>query len=284
MKSINKINKDIKKISKILIFVSIFIIIELYGHIYSNSLSLLADAMHLIVDVLGYIISLISLIIIKKGNILKNNFGYFKLEPLGALLSIMLIWVAMGHLLKEAIKRFKNPLIINEKNFIIIGLIGFLLNIINLYILGHKQHNLNMKAVYIHLIGDIIQTIGILITSLLTYFYPKMVFIDSICSLICGIFIIISSFNITKQSIEMLLDSFPKDINKLEYEKEILKIKYILEIIDLKIWAQSKNIYVINLKIKAIIINNDQYNKIKEDIYNLIHENKRLVYITIEIN
>ncbi|KAF7703778.1 Metal tolerance protein A1 [Cucumispora dikerogammari] len=280
----DKLKEDIKKISHILIFSSLFIIIELYGHFKSNSLALLADAIHLIVDVLGYIISLISLLLIKKGRNNQKNFGYLKLEPLGSLFSIVLIWMALLHLFIKAVNRIQQPSKIKGKNFIIVGIFGCIFNFINLYILGHKHCNLNMKTVYIHLIGDIIQTTGILFTSLITYFYPKLFLVDSLCTLVCGTFVVVSSLGVSKEAVWLLLDSFPKDVDDLKLREELLKVECVEEIIDLKIFAQTTEIYVLNVRVKANVEERPQYDKVKNGLYSVIHSNSKFVFVNVEIN
>lgn len=288
MRSISQINRDIKKITVVLFLVLIFVSIEILGHYKSNSLALLADAIHLIVDTLGLITTAISLFLIKKGLTSENNFGMLKLESLSALFSILIIWFAIGKLTFEAILRTFEPERIEKKPFLIISGIGFCLNMINLFIIGHDcSHSLSMSAVYIHIIGDVLISAGNLLVACLQYFYQNFLYFDTIATFFYAIIIILSSINILKASLRILLDLLPEDIDIKNLKKSILEVESVFKIKTIKIWAQTSDIYALNLQIKTKkeLTQAYEFTKLKEEINEKISNfNKKIFFSTIEIN
>lgn len=103
---LENINSDMHKIFNVMIIIPIFMLLEIWGHFHTNSLSLLTDSIHLLVDILGFMVRLIALGFTEKKNNDNMTFGYSRYEVIGALMSILFIWAATGYLIFESIKRF----------------------------------------------------------------------------------------------------------------------------------------------------------------------------------
>lgn len=282
-------NKDIKEISKIMVIISIFCLLELWGHWHSNSLSLLADSIHLFVDILGFIVSLISLCLTKLQTNRKYTFGYHRFEVIGALFSIFLIWIATFYLIFESINRFKNPKKINERSFIMIAFVGFLVNLFCLHFLhlndtkNTEEKNLNMKATYVHIIGDLIQSSGVLIASALTFAFPKIVYFDIGATIIFAIIVMISTFFVVSEGMRILLETCPNKINIKELAADILKEKNVIKIEDIKIWSISVSKHAIMLMITANTIGIDEYQITLKNVKKLMREKYDFAYFNIQI-
>ncbi|ORD93133.1 hypothetical protein ECANGB1_2803, partial [Enterospora canceri] len=100
---------DINKLKIITGIVFGFMLLEIYGHVKTNSLSLLADALHLLVDLSGFILSMITIRLSQKLPTSKYTFGFHRYEILGALGTVLLIWIAALYLLLEAFYRYQSP-------------------------------------------------------------------------------------------------------------------------------------------------------------------------------
>lgn len=140
-KEAKKRNRAAKKLSLAVGFCIIFIIEEVIGGVISNSLAILTDAAHLLSDIAGFAIALFAIYASGWEANPRQTFGYYRLEILGALISIQIIWLVTGVLVYEAILRFIHP----DKN--INGLIMFCvacgglgINIVIMCTLGHEGH------------------------------------------------------------------------------------------------------------------------------------------------
>lgn len=282
-------SKDIIQISKIMIIILFFCLLELWGHWHSNSLSLLADSIHLFVDIIGFLVSLISLSLTKLKTNDRYTFGYHRFEVIGALISIFSIWIATGYLLFESIARLKNPQIIDEKSFILIAIIGFLVNCFCLYSLhfnenkSNNERNLNMKATYVHIIGDLIQSSGVLVASMLTFLFPKIIFFDIAATLIFACIVIISTFFVIRDAINILLEKVPKKINMKDLKFLITEQKKIIEILDLKVWSISVSKHAAMMVLKTNELNMNEYKEILENLKKNINEIYNFTHLTIQL-
>lgn len=282
-------NDDITKIFKVMSVVTMFMFFELWGHWHSNSLSLLADSIHLLVDVLGFLVSLIALSWTKKQNNDKMTFGYHRYEVIGALISIIFIWVATGYLILESIKRFISPKQINEKSFVLIAVVGFFVNLFCLHSLhaGHDHENagtnLNIKAAYVHIIGDLIQSCGVLVASALTFIFPRIVFFDIACTFIFAFIVIISTFVVVGEALSILVESTPKKISVKNLRNDLLELDKVLEVLDLKVWSVSVNRHACMANILCDNILTFEYEMMLSKIKSLLEQKYKCNHIAVQI-
>lgn len=235
---------DIEKIKRVLIIIIFFMFFEIWGHWHTNSLSLLADSIHLMVDIIGFVVSIGALKWTKKSKNKNMTFGYHRIEIVGALLSIVFIWVATGYLIVEAHSRYLNPKRIKEKTFLVISFLGFLVNLFCLFFLHNHKHSgeqksLNLRAAYVHVIGDLIQSFGVILASILTMMYPQMIIFDISCTIIFAMIVVISTFFVSADALKILIECRPKNIDYTAIEKSLLSIERVKIVMDLKIWSIS---------------------------------------------
>lgn len=283
-------DRDIRNIKKVLCLVFTFMLVEIWGHWTSNTLSLLADSIHLLVDVLGFVVSLAALKWTKKQPNSLMNFGYGRVEILGAIFSIFLIWTAVLYLIVESIHKYKYPHVINEKIFVLISIIGFVVNCVCVFFLHfsqeshkHEHKNLNIRAVYVHVIGDLIQSIGVLVAGTITYFYPKFVLADIICTVLFSILVLFSTSIIIKDGLIILSERTPKNFNREEILEKILKIENIVNVLDLKIWSISANELAINLTILIEDVYFSDYEEILKNTKSLLKDVYSAKFINVQI-
>lgn len=276
-------DKAIRKLIWVCVICTIFMIIEIIGGYLANSIAIMSDAAHLLSDLLGFLISIISIYISRK--VAKNNmsYGYHRAEIIGALVSIVLIWALTLWLLYEATLRIITPPLVDGFIMIIVSIIGFSFNVIMGIVLaksgvahshglkkcdhdhGHehehdhehehnsdeeirlhtedenenKNSNVNLRASFIHILGDALQNIGVFIAGIIIYFLPRYSIADPICTYIFSIIVGITTINILKDCIFVLMEGSPVDIDIEELESDLREIKGVKEIHDLHVWSLS---------------------------------------------
>lgn len=265
-------------------------IIELWGHYKTHSLSLLADALHLLVDISGFLVSIFTLRIARWPETRRMTFGYQRVEILGALFSVMLIWAAVAYLVVESFHKYIHPSEIDSFTFLSIAVIGLAVNIGCIIVLHYDQYkhqvktrNLNIRATYVHVVGDIIQSIGVIAASLLIYLYPKLVIADIICTLFFAMLVILSTLYILKDAFNILAEGAPQNISQDEIRNYVLSYEEIIRIEELRIWSISVNRHAIILRVLTDYIMIDEYEKIVNEIKAYLSE-KNIEVITIQLD
>lgn len=198
--------------------------VEIIGGVISGSLSLVSDALHNLSDALAIVISFFALKISQRQNNERLTFGYKRIEILSALFNGVILLAISIFLFKEAYLKLKNPEPINSSLMMIVALVGLIANLLSVLILREDSHkNLNVRSAYIHLLSDTLSSIGVVIGGILIYLY-KIYYVDPILTFIIGIYIIRESLAIISETVEILMQAVPKniDINRIKEEIEAL--------------------------------------------------------------
>jgi solute carrier family 30 (zinc transporter), member 2 len=284
---------DIRKISKVLCIIVFFMVLELWGHWRTNSLSLLADSLHLLVDVLGFVVSLVSLGWAKKGPNDRMTFGYHRVEVIGSLLSIMLIWVAVGYLVVESVHKYIHPAEIDGRMFFTIAVVGFFVNCVCIYILHHddyhqhdrpRHRNLNIRAAYVHVLGDLVQSIGMIFAGMVTYLYPSKAIVDVLCTLLFSILVLVSTGFVFRDAIYILAEGAPEDVDLERIKADILEIENVYKIVEFYSWSVSTNRRAVSVKVLADDLLINDYELILHKIKELLRERHAIDLSMVQID
>ena len=214
----------------------VIFIAEALGGIISQSLALLSDAGHVLTDAFALGLSLIALMIMKRPSDYKATYGYQRIGILAALINGISLVVIAIFIFIEAFNRFYAPPEINSSVMLSIAAAGFAGNLVMAWILGHKHHDLNMKSVWLHVLGDTVSSAGVIIAGLIIKF-TGWVLADTIASGIVGCMIIIGGIRVVKEALWIFLELSPLGFNADEISEKLSKIKGVINIHDVHIWS-----------------------------------------------
>ena len=259
-------------------------IAEFIGGILSNSLSLLSDALHNLSDAIALLISYMAMLVGQKKSTRKNTFGYKRVEILAALLNALVLIVISLYLFYEAYERLLKPEAIEGKTMFIVATIGLLANFFSVYLL-HKdsKYNLNIKAAYLHLIGDTLSSVGVIIASLLIYFF-ELYWVDPLLTFLIGIFILRSTYGILKDTIKILMQASPEHININEIKTALEQHPKVENIHHIHVWMLSDQ--EVHFECHADVDQNysiKESDKIRSDLENTLRKQFEIHHITIQM-
>lgn len=259
-------------------------LMEVIGGVLAGSLALVSDALHNVNDFFALLVSYLAEIISKnkKGDV-NHTYGYRRVEILAALLNGLLLFGIFVFLILEAIERLKNPKEVEGVQTIIIGIIGFVGNVISAYLLHEdSHHNLNIKSAFLHLVSDAISSVGVIIGALIIIFF-KFYVIDTIISLLIAGFIFYSSIDLIKNTVHILMEGTPKEIQMKELQEVICKVSGVKDVHHIHVWQISTK----DLLLSAHIVLEDQMLSLAEKIVNevkkVLSEKFGIHHSTLEI-
>jgi len=209
---------------------------EFVGGLLSNSLALLSDAAHNLSDTLALILAYVAHRVSKRKPNPSKTFGYKRIEILAALFNATVLIAISIFLFWEAWERFRNPEPIKEGIMFIVATIGLLANLISVFLLRKdSQHNLNIKAAYLHLLGDTFSSVAVIGGSILIYYFDT-IWVDPLLTVIIGIFIIKETFGILKETIGILMAASPKGIRIEEIQEKIEALSEVSNMHHIHVW------------------------------------------------
>ncbi|XP_011309176.1 zinc transporter 2 isoform X2 [Fopius arisanus] len=257
-----------KKLIIACILCVIFMVAEIIGGVLSNSLAIATDAAHLLTDFASFMISLFSIWVAGRPATRKMPFGWYRAEVIGALTSVLLIWVVTGILFYLAIERIVNKdFELDAEVMLITSAIGVAVNLVmglTLHQHGHSHggghghshggdhghshgggkhqgddKNINVRAAYIHVLGDFIQSTGVLVAALIIYFKPTWSIVDPICTFLFAILVLFTTVAIIKDVMNVLMEGIPKGFEYSSVESTFMGIEGVVKVHNLRIWALS---------------------------------------------
>lgn len=229
----------------------VFMLVEILGGWIANSLALISDAMHLFTDVGALLLGIIVARIAHWPATPKMSYGYHRAEILGALVSAASLWALSGVLIYESIHRFFQPEIVDGPIVFYIASIGLVANLWMMKILHHSQHHsLNVRAAYLHILGDVLGSIGVIISGIILW-ATQWNWVDPLVTILFTLTILRSSGKVIKESIEILMESTPEGIDPTTVQKALENLPGVEEVHDLHIWSASHHKIVLSVHLIA---------------------------------
>ena len=260
----------------------LFVIIEVIAGLRIHSLSLLSDAGHNLGDVASLGLSLFAYRMMKVKSTATFTYGYKKTTVLVALLNGAILLLSVGAIVYEAIQRFFEPQALPGKTISIIAGIGILINTITaLLFLRNKDNDLNIKGAFMHLLADAVVSAGLVVGGIVIFF-TGWFWLDPALSIIVAVVIVVTTWQLLKDSLRLTLDGVPQGINLLNVQTSIEKISGVRGFHHIHIWALSttENALTAHVVIKREADLLEQ-NRIKQAIkHELLHQ--KIQHATLE--
>jgi len=217
----------------------IITIAQFIGGIVSGSLALMSDALHNFSDVISVILAYMAHRIGLKPQTIQSTFGYKRAEILVAFFNAITLIVISVYLMVEAGKRFMNPKEVDYIWMMSLGILGFAANGFSVFILHqNKEENLNIRAAYLHLIGDALTSLAVIVGAVFIWLF-EVYWIDPLVTVLISIYIFVHTFKILKESIGILMQFAPTEIDQKEVISVLQEIDQICSVHHIHLWQLS---------------------------------------------
>jgi cobalt-zinc-cadmium efflux system protein len=256
---------------------------QIIGGIISGSLALISDAIHNLSDSVSVILAWFAQVLSRKPSTLKSTFGFKRAEILAAFInSIALIGISV-YLVIEAVERLLHPQPVDAKWMFWLGLLGLVANGISVLILEReKNKNINIKAAYLHLLGDALTSLAVIAGAILIWFF-QVLWIDAVVTIIIGIYLLVHTWKLLKESVTILMQMTPSDIDIAEIQKRLQKIDGVKNIHHIHVWNLTDKLLHFECH---LFLEQDlqvsQTNGIFEHVRQILHDEFDVEHVTIQ--
>jgi cobalt-zinc-cadmium efflux system protein len=226
-----------------------FVVVEIIAGLFANSLALLTDAAHNATDVIALALTWWALNYTTKPANHEKTYGYHRAGILVALInSTTLVLIAAG-IFYDAYRRLLAPPEVKANVLIVIGAAAIAVNLVTaLLVRRGSDHDLNLKSAYLHLMGDVLSTIGAVIAGVIIRF-TGLNWIDPLASILIGLLILWNAWGILRESVSILMESTPADVDLKALEKDILETKGVAGVHDLHVWSITRSLRTLSAHI-----------------------------------
>lgn len=220
------------------IIIATYMVVEAIGGFLTNSLALLSDAGHMLSDAVSLGVGLLAFRLGEKVASYHKTFGYKRFEILAAVFNGVTLIVISIYIFYEAYQRFMDSPEVASTGMLIIGIIGLIVNIVVAWVLmrGDTQENLNLRAAFLHVIGDLFGSVGAVTAAILIMSFGWG-WADPLASVLVAILVLISGWRVTKDAMHVLMEGTPKNVELDDIIETIEELPEIIAIHDLHVWS-----------------------------------------------
>jgi len=257
-------------------------IAEIIGGLLANSLALLSDAGHMLTDILALGLSLVAMRFARKPPTPTKTFGFYRLEILAAFFNGMLLLIISFYIFYEAYHRLVDPREIKGLFMLLVAAIGLLANGVGIAILRKSAlRSLNVRSAFFHLVGDTISSAGVIVGGIVVI-YTGWYMVDPIIGILIGGLILWGAYSLVRESIGILIEATPKDINVEEMIDDLLRIEGVKEVHHLHLWTITSGIYAMSAHVLIDDLLISKSTQILEEIERLLQSRYSMEHITIQ--
>lgn len=221
------------------LIITSFMVVEAVGGYLTNSLALLADAGHMLSDSISLGVGYLAFSIGEKAADQMKTYGYKRFEILAAVFNGVTLVLISLYIFYEAYHRFSDPPEIATSGMLAIAIIGLLVNILVAWILmrgGDTKKNLNLRAAFLHVLSDLLGSVGAITAALLIIFFG-WAWADPLASVVVAILVLISGWRVTKEALHVLMEGTPKNVDLEQVAQAIEALPAVKSIHDLHVWS-----------------------------------------------
>jgi cobalt-zinc-cadmium efflux system protein len=256
---------------------------EIAGGLISNSLALLSDALHNLGDTSAIFIAYIANRVGMKQGTSRKTFGFKRVEILAALFNAVVLVVIIIYLFIEAWHRLKNPMPVKGLVMLIVAVTGLIANLFSVLLLRrHASHSLNIRAAYLHLIGDTVSSFVVILTAILIYFF-NIFWIDPLVTFVLGIYLLWETFRILKVAVDILMQATPEGLDLNVVKQSLENIQAVDNIHHVHAWNLSDQDIHFECHVDlASDFRISETENIREEIHEILFHDFGISHVTIQ--
>ena len=210
---------------------------EVIGGLWTGSLALLSDSAHVFMDAFALGLSYLAIRAARLPANDKHTYGYHRMQVLAALVNgATLLLISVG-IMREAWSRFQNPEPVLAGPMLFIAIIGLVVNLIVAFTLsGHDHDDLNTRAAYLHVLGDALASVGVIVVGVILLFV-SWTWLDPLASVLIGLLLLVSSGRVLKEAVHILAEGMPTGMTATAIAKTMQSVPGVGQVHDLHVWT-----------------------------------------------
>ncbi len=270
------------RLKKAVFVVLVLFALEVAGGLYTGSLALLSDSGHLLADLLALLLAWYAAYLATLATTETKTYGYRRAEELAAMVNAVSLLLISGLILWEAWDRFQNPHAIKAVALLGFALIGLLGNVYMVWLLeGHRHESLNLKAAWLHVLGDLLSSVGVVAGAIVIQIWG-LVWFDPAVSVFIALLIFAGAIRVLKEAGNILLEGVPKGLSLSEIETAIRSIPGILDLHDLHVWNISTQLPALSAHVVLETENTHEAQKALDALNGILAERFGIRHVTFQ--
>ena len=265
-----------------LVATSAFVLVELFAGVRAHSLALISDAGHNFTDALALLLAWFGFYLQSKPADETKTYGYHRASVLSAFLNALTLVGLSAWIFYESALRLRHPAAVQENIMMAVGALGLVMNgSIMLALRGASRRDLNIRGAFVHMLGDALGSIAI-IAGAITIRYTGWVEVDPILSILIGMLIVWTAWDIIQESLNILLEGLPKGIRLDAVAAAMRATQGVLGVHDLHIWSLGSNTHALSCHVLIEDVPPSSSDSILRELTGVLEESFHIHHTTVQ--
>lgn len=262
-----------------LLLTASFALVEAIGGWLTGSLALLGDAGHMLSDSAALALAWLGAWIARKPASSQHSFGFMRAEVIVAAINGLLMLVVIAFIVYEAIQRLQSPQPVQGAEVMLIALIGMLVNMVVAWQLHKGQHNINARAAFLHVLGDLLGSAAALAAGAVIYFTGWLP-ADPILSLFICALILFSTLKLLGEAIHVLMEGVPPHLDIKEVSAAMTVTDQVHQVHSVHIWALSSEVTALSAHV--VLQDLQEWHEVLENLRRMLHDRFDIDHVTLQ--
>ncbi len=274
---------NVKRVQIALILTATFMVVEVIGGILSGSLTLLADAGHMLTDTMALALAAVAFRVSSRPADSKRSYGYQRFQILAAFVNGLSLLIIVGWILIEAVRRLMSPSEVMGPMMLAVATAGLLVNIFAFIVLhGGDKDNLNIRGAALHVAGDLLGSVAAIVAAIVII-YTAWMPIDPILSVLVALLILRSAWHLVKRSAHILLEGAPEWLDQDRMQSRLVeRIPAVNSIHHVHVWGLTPQHLMLTMHV-ALTGNPPDSTAVVRRVKGVLREDFGISHSTIEI-
>lgn len=258
-----------------------FFVVEVVGALLTNSLALLADAAHMLTDVGALALGLFAAWLASQPVSAQKTYGYYRTEILAALFNGTTLVLVCLYIFYEAYGRLSAPPEVQSLPMLAVAVLGLGANLASALVLGRSErHSLNIKAAFLHVIGDALGSAGVIIAALVMLFTGNRL-ADPVISILIGLLIIYGAGRLVLEAVDILMEACPSHISLKAVEEALKRVAGVISVHDLHVWTVTSGLVAMSGHV--VVAGEADSQQVLRKLRAMLEQEFRIMHTTLQV-
>jgi cobalt-zinc-cadmium efflux system protein len=260
----------------------LILIAEIVGGVWTGSLALLSDAAHVFLDMFALALSYGAIRLAALPPNSSHTYGFHRMKVIAAFINGATLLLVAFEIFREAWSRFQNPEPILAGPMLVVAVIGLIVNLVVVFVLsGHDHDDLNTRAAFLHVLGDTLSSVGVIVAGIIILFTGWM-WVDPLVSVLIALVILSGAGRVLKQTIHILNEGAPEGVDVAEVGRAMRQVTGVEEVHDLHAWTVSPGYTALSAHVVLVDQALSQTHSIMDELKEIIAHQFGIEHTTIQ--
>jgi len=270
-----------RRLGFVLALTCFFLAVEVVAGLLTGSLSLLADAGHMLTDVAGLVLALAAMKFAERRPSPRRTYGYHRVEILAALTNALVLAAVAGYILAEAWERFRSPHPVASVPVIVVAAVGLVVNLVGAAFLhGGSQASLNVRGVYNETLADAVSSVGVIVgAAVITA--TGWLWVDPLVAVAIALFVLPRTWSLVREGVHVLLEGTPPEVDLAALRAAMEAVAGVRAVHDLHVWTLTSGIHA--LSAHAVLLEGAAHGAVLHALRERVVDGFPISHVTVQL-